>query len=290
MCWWLPGRASPELETDLDAGVRIAAAQQRSRKSRAYVTHHLMGCEVRVSVLVPTMNEERNLPIVLPRIPLDIDEIVIVDGRSTDGTRELARRLCPDAVIIEQTGFRQGRRVAQRYRRVYRRHHRHDRRADGSNDPAEIPAFVGALRAGADFAKGSRFLQGAGTADMPLHRRLGNKLFVVLVRVLFRARYSDLCYGFNAFWADAVQRLDLDADGFEIETMMNIRALRAGLRIVEVASFEHERKHGDGRLKTIPDGWRVLKTIFAERLRRPSGGWSGPRESLATAEKVPAES
>jgi hypothetical protein len=140
--------------------------------------------------------------------------------------------------------------------------------SDGSTDPAEIPAFVGSLIAGADFAKGSRFLQGGGTSDMTRFRRLGNWGFVILVRILFGGRYTDLCYGFNAFRVRAVRALELDADGFEIETMMNVRALRAGLKVTEVPSFEADRIHGTSRLRTIPDGWRVLKTIYRERVSR----------------------
>jgi len=136
--------------------------------------------------------------------------------------------------------------------------------ADGSTDPAEIPLFVDALVAGADYVKGSRFLSGAGTADMTLLRRAGNWGFVCLVRFLYGGRYTDLCYGYNAFWTDAAPLLAVDADGFEIETMMNIRALKLGFRIAEVPSYEHARIHGIGRLRTFPDGWRVLKTIFAE--------------------------
>ena len=61
--------------------------------------------------------------------------------------------------------------------------------------------------------------------------------------------------------------LNLSVDGFEIETSMNIRALRAGLKVAEVPSFESPRVHGVGRLRTIPDGWRVLKTILREYIR-----------------------
>jgi glycosyltransferase involved in cell wall biosynthesis len=136
--------------------------------------------------------------------------------------------------------------------------------ADGSTNPDEIPAFVGMLLSGCDFVKGSRFLQGGGTTDMPFYRRLGNWVFVMLVRYLFGGHYSDLCYGYNAFWAEAVRKLDLDGDGFEIETEMNVRALRAGLKIAEIPSFEAERIHGTSNLKTIPDGWRVLRTILRE--------------------------
>jgi hypothetical protein len=88
------------------------------------------------------------------------------------------------------------------------------------------------------------------------------------VRLLFGARYSDLCYGYNAFWTRVLPLLDLDAEGFEIETMMNVRALLAGIKVVEVPSFEAERIHGKGNLKALPDGWRVLKTILKERFKR----------------------
>jgi hypothetical protein len=139
--------------------------------------------------------------------------------------------------------------------------------ADGSTQPEEIPAFVEALVNGHDFVKGSRFMKGGGTADMSFLRMAGNFGFTWLTRLFFRGRYTDLCYGYNAFWRRVVPMLELDGTGFEIETMMNIRALRAGLRVTEVPSFEAERIHGESNLRTFPDGWRVLKTIFRERFK-----------------------
>ena len=222
-----------------------------------------------VSVVIPTLNEAENLPLVLPRLGPDIHEVIVVDGRSEDGTLEVARRLHPGVRAITQAGkgkgdaLRTGFAVATGDIIVMLD-------ADGSTDPAEIPAFVGVLRSGADFAKGSRFIQGAGTADMTMLRRLGNWVFVVTVRLLFGGRYSDLCYGYNAFWRDVLPALDLTCDGFEIETLMNIRALRARLKVVEVASYEHDRIHGLSKLHAWSDGWRVLKTILRERVtRRP---------------------
>ena len=88
-----------------------------------------------------------------------------------------------------------------------------------------------------------------------------------MVRLLFGGGYTDLCYGYNAFWSWVVPILELDGSGFEIETMMNVRALRAGLTVAEVPSFEYPRVYGVGRLRMIPDGIRVLKTIFRERAR-----------------------
>ena len=221
----------------------------------------------RISIVIPALNEEANLPYVLPDIPGWAYEILLVDGHSSDRTVEVAGQLCPGIRVVMQEGrgkgaaLRSGFNAAEGDIIVMLD-------ADGSTDPDEIPVFVGALLSGADFAKGSRFLQGGGTADMPLYRKLGNWGFVLLVRLLFGGNYTDLCYGYNAFWKRALPLLDLDGNGFEIETMMNVRALRAGLRVMEVPSFEFKRVYGEGRLQTIPDGLRVLKTIIKEGLTR----------------------
>jgi glycosyltransferase involved in cell wall biosynthesis len=209
-----------------------------------------------------------------------VHEVILVDGNSTDGTIEVARRILPTIRIVHQTGRGKGDALCCGFNAATG-----DAivmlDADGSTDPSEIPRFIGTLLAGADFAKGSRFLHGGGTSDMPLYRRLGNWTFVVAVRTLFGGRYSDLCYGYNAFWTSAIKHLRLDGQGFEIETMMNVRALRAGLRVVEVPSFEDKRLYGSSRLRTFPDGWRVLKTIWRER-RSPASDqrWVAPSPAV----------
>jgi glycosyltransferase involved in cell wall biosynthesis len=220
----------------------------------------------RISVVIPALNEAENLPHVLPHVP-DVHEIILVDGWSTDGTSEVARQLRPEVRIVAQDAAGKGAALRSGFRAATG-----DiivmLDADGSTDPREIPRFVDALLEGADFVKGSRFLPGGGTADMPAYRKLGNFAFVVMVRMLYGGRYTDLCYGYNAFWRRVLPALDLDGDGFEIETMMNVRALRSGLRIAEVPSFESKRVYGESRLRTIPDGLRVLRTILHERVRR----------------------
>ena len=220
----------------------------------------------RVTAVIPARNEAANLPHVLPRIPSWVHEVVLVDGDSTDNTVEVAKSLYPGIRIVPQAGRGKGAALRTGFAAATG-----DiivmLDADGSTDPAEIPAFVGKLLTGADFVKGSRFAPGGGTADMSFHRKLGNWAFVLAVRALFGGRYSDLCYGYNAFWARVLPTLKLDGDGFEIETMMNVRALREGLRIAEVPSFEAPRVFGTSNLRALPDGLRVARTILRERLK-----------------------
>jgi glycosyltransferase involved in cell wall biosynthesis len=222
-----------------------------------------------VSVVVPTLNEERNLPQLFASIPFIVDEIILVDGNSADRTVALAKELRPDVVVVHQTRKGKGNALRQGFEAA-----RGDiivmLDADGSTNPSEIPSYIGTLLAGADFAKGSRFMQGGGTSDMEFHRYLGNQFFVWTVRFLFGGSYTDLCYGYNAFWAWTLPLLDLDGDGFEIETMMNVRAIQAGLRVAEVPSFENRRFMGLSNLRAFPDGFRVLRTILKEWLHNPS--------------------
>jgi glycosyltransferase involved in cell wall biosynthesis len=259
---------SPEVERVLFG--RAARVVERGSSSAGHLAVALSSrpARPRISVVIPALNEAENLPFVLPRIPAEVDEVVLVDGHSTDRTVELAVALMPTIRIVTQDGRGKGAALRTGFAACTG-----DvivmLDADGSTDPGEIPLFVGALLAGADFVKGSRFLLGGGTADMPFHRQLGNRAFILLTRIFFGARYTDLCYGYNAFWARVLPQLQLDGDGFEIETMINLRAVAAGLKICEVASFEARRVYGVSRLRTVPDGWRVLKTIWREwRARR----------------------
>lgn len=80
-------------------------------------------------------------------------------------------------------------------------------------------------------------------------------------------KFTDLCYGYNAFWARCLPFISLDVPGFEVETLINLRMASAGMMITEVPSYEKERMHGESNLKTFRDGFRVLGTIFREARR-----------------------
>jgi glycosyltransferase involved in cell wall biosynthesis len=235
----------------------------------------------RVSVVIPTLNEAKNLEHVLPELPDGLFEVIVVDGGSTDGTVQTARRLRPDAHVVSQTRCGKGNALACGFAACSG-----DiivmLDADGSADPGEIARFVDTLVAGADFAKGSRFLGDGGSEDITWVRSWGNRCLGLLVNTLFHSRYSDLCYGYNAFWAETcLPFFELEwespppedgdgrlwGDGFEIETLINIRVAASDLRVREVPSFERSRMHGTSNLHAFADGRRVLHTILKERRR-----------------------
>jgi hypothetical protein len=140
--------------------------------------------------------------------------------------------------------------------------------ADGSADPAEIPRFVNALTSGADYAKGTRFADGGGSDDITWLRRVGNRLLVGLVNVLYGTDYTDLCYGLNAFWAHCLAEIDVDCVGFEVEALLNLRVTKSEFIVREVGSYERRRLYGNSKLRTVRDGFRILRVILAERLPR----------------------
>jgi glycosyltransferase involved in cell wall biosynthesis len=249
-----------------------------------------------VSVVIPALNEARNIPHVFERIPSDVHEVILVDGFSVDGTVEVARKLRPDARILRQTRMGKGNAlacgVAAATGEIVATVD-----ADGSADPGEIPRFVEALIAGADFAKGSRFLDGGGSSDITSLRAFGNRLLTAFFNLCYRKNYTDLCYGFNIFWRRHASVIGLDAtspppsdgngrlwgDGFEIETLIHVRVAKAGLVVAEVPSFEHPRLHGASNLSAFRDGRRVLRTILAERhgvLHSPTIGVTLPSTRL----------
>lgn len=227
---------------------------------------HTLGLPL-VSFVIPTLNEAKNLRWCLPRIPGWAHEVIVVDGRSTDDTVAVARELYPNVKIVMEQRSGKGAALKAGF---------HAATgdiivmldADGSMSPEESILFVGALMAGADLVKGSRFMQGAGSDDISVIRMLGNWGLTLAVRLLYRCSFSDLCYGYIAFWAKHVAALDCDCDGFEIETLISVRALKNRLKITEVPSFEWTRVSGLSNLRAVPDGIRVLKTIIRERLAR----------------------
>ncbi len=230
----------------------------------------------RITVVVPAKNEAPNIREILPYLA-EFHEVIVVVSEDDHESAEAARTALPSAKVIYQTRKGKGNALACGFAEVTG-----DAIVmfdiDGSADPHEIPRFVKALTDGADLAKGSRFCPGGGSQDITLIRSWGNTGLNLLASVLTNTRFTDLCYGYNAFWKDQLYMLDLpqtdvgDApemmrgDGFEIEALIIGRFALSGAAITEVPSFEYDRYHGRTNLNTFRDGFRVLWTILQDRL------------------------
>jgi glycosyltransferase involved in cell wall biosynthesis len=217
----------------------------------------------KITALICTLNEEPNLPHVLPRIPAWVSEVLVIDGHSTDKTVEVARKIRPDIRILGQPG--QGKGDALRYGIE---HASGDiivtLDADGSTDPEDLPRFIAPLLAGYDFAKGSR-LNSDRRSKMRWHRRLGNKVLVITFNILFGARYTDICSGYNAFWKSAFQRIKPSCNGFEMEQQILAKAKKAKLKIVEVGHYDNGRLGNASKVSVMKQGFFDLWVLFKER-------------------------
>ena len=217
-----------------------------------------------VSLVIPARNEARNLASVLSHVPDRVGEVILVDGRSTDVTKLMAQSCRPDIRIISENAPGKGHALRAGFAAA-----RGDiivaMDADGSMAPSEIPNFIYFLENGFDFVKGSRFIGGGGSLDLTTVRRLGNRALLAVANTLVRTRFTDLCYGYFAFYRKYLDHLDLMSSGFEIETELTIRAVHAGLRIAEIPSMEMPRRSGRSSLRSFPDGARVLRTVLRER-------------------------
>jgi len=218
-----------------------------------------------ISLIIPTKNESKNLPYVIPKIPDIVDEIILVDGNSSDDTIKNALKLNSKIKVVKQKSHGKGQAIIEGFR---------ESKgeilimidADGSMDPKEIPTFIKKIESGYDLVKGSRFLKGGYTEDMTIFRKLGNFFFVSLVNLLFKEKYTDLCYGFMCMSRKLYESIDLNSDGFSIETEIILKASLKKFKITEVPSYERKRIHGKSNLKAFRDGFIILKRILSEWL------------------------
>lgn len=265
----------------------------------------------RVGVVLPVLDEADNLRLLLPVLselgPIGnggtglVDQLVVVDGGSSDDSLEVVCALAPDAVVVEQPRSGKGNALVAGLEVLAERglDIGVTLDVDGSADPHEIEDFRRALLAGADYAKGSRLVEEGGSEDLTPVRAWGNRQLTRAFNLAFDADITDLCYGYNALWLDQLPLLDLpdpgdlrprrgcgcpeeqsaptssDADeeqrwgdGFEIETLLCCRFVKADREVVEVPSFEHDRVHGESHLSAVGDGLRVIETVRRERQDR----------------------
>ena len=224
-----------------------------------------MGDEVEVSVIIPSLDEEKTIGICIEKVKKVFEEYningeIIVSDNSTDRTPEIARSLGAKVVTPDKRGYG--------YAYLYAFKHAKGKYivigdADNTYDFLEIPKLLEPLKKGeADLVIGSRFKGKILDGAMPwLHRYIGNPLLTWFLNFFFKAGVSDAHSGFRAFTREALERMKLRGDGMEFASETIMRAVWAGLRIKEVPITYYPRQ-AESKLNSLRDGWRHLKFML----------------------------
>lgn len=233
---------------------------------------------MRVSVIVPSFNEAGCIQAVLENISRqNVDEILVVDGHSTDGTGELVERLGYHLIFQEGRGL--GKAIETGIKNttgeiiIIMD-------ADGSHEPADIPKLLEKIRQGYDVVIASRYISGpkmrnllffyrkSSSYDDTFIREFGNRLFTFMCRKIYHIDVHDILMGYKAFRRNIFEKINLNEAGQQFDAEIMIKAKKAGFKIGEVPTVEHKRKYGRSKLSVPCDGFRVLRVIIKEIFTR----------------------
>lgn len=224
---------------------------------------------MKVSIVIPTLNESENLKTVLPRIPKlkDICEIILLDGHSTDDTITVAKNIMSDIKIFFQKGKGKGDAI-NCAAEVVKGEYFLILDSDGSQSPEEIPLYIAKASEGYDLVKGSRFLPGAAVEEQDYLRTWIVKTANSVANFFWKTNFSDICYGMFLVRTIAYKSLRISSTGFNIEWELMRKASKNGLHTIEIPSVERNRIHGKSNINYFRDGWMIATTVFKEALKR----------------------
>jgi glycosyltransferase involved in cell wall biosynthesis len=234
---------------------------------------------MKISIIIPARNEADNIYKILSEIELDVYEIIVIDGNSTDETVLNASKHPKKPIVVTQNSKGKGAALSLGFK-ISAGDVVIAVDADGSNDPRELQNFVNQIKSGADLVKGSRNLFGGGSEDLTQFRNFGNFFLTAIANIVFKTKWTDLAYGYFAIRKDLLNKMKISeydskssfwlsyGQGFEIESLICCRAARVGAKIIEIPSFERKRWSGSSNLKSIPDGLRALFAILYEKINK----------------------
>jgi glycosyltransferase involved in cell wall biosynthesis len=234
---------------------------------------------MKISIIIPARNEADNIYKILSEIELDVYEIIVIDGNSTDETVLNASKHPKKPIVVTQNSKGKGAALSLGFK-ISAGDVVIAVDADGSNDPRELQNFVNQIKSGADLVKGSRNLFGGGSEDLTQFRNFGNFFLTAIANIVFKTKWTDLAYGYFAIRKDLLNKMKISeydskssfwlsyGQGFEIESLICCRAARVGAKIIEIPSFERNRWSGSSNLKSIPDGLRALFAILYEKINK----------------------
>ena len=240
-----------------------------------------MSRKEKVTILVPTLNEIEAVQVVMPQIQNEwADEIIVVDGGSTDGTVEYMTKrgykIHSQSGRGYGTGMKQGLMLAQGEIII-------EYLPDGNSIASAIPALIAKVEEGYDLVIASRYKDSAKSDDDDVVTGFGNWMFTTMVNILFNAKYTDVLVGFRAYRKSSALKLELDTFGLSWPCQTSDRFAAAGMRIAEVAVDEPKRIGGVRKMRPLKTGWEVLMLIFRDF------AWSLKNRSKFKTSALPSE-
>lgn len=221
---------------------------------------------MKVTLLAPTLNEIEAVRIVLPKIRKEwVDEILVIDGGSTDGTIEFCKKM--GYIVYSQVGrgygvgMREGALRAKGELVI-------EFPPDGNSMPEKIPEIVSKLKEGYDFVIASRYKSGAKSYDDDFLTSKGNWAFTKLVNLFFGADYTDALIGFRGYRKAIFPGLNMDAVGLSWSIQMPIKFAKRKLRVAEIPADEPKRIGGIRKMKPFKTGWEIFRVLAREFFNR----------------------
>jgi glycosyltransferase involved in cell wall biosynthesis len=226
---------------------------------------------MKTTLFIPVKNEIEALKVIMPRIDKKwYDEIIIIDGGSLDGSKELLEsfgyKVIPQKIPGIKAAFWQAFDIASGDIII-------PFSPDGNSVPEDIPKLIKKTNEGYDIVVASRYASGMKSEDDDFPSRCANSIFTKLVNILFQASFTDALGMYKAFKKSALFILDIDKHKDEhSEILLLIRGIRYGLKISEIASPEPcrigvqgSRAH-PGLLGKYRSAFGILKTIIRDAL------------------------
>jgi glycosyltransferase involved in cell wall biosynthesis len=222
-----------------------------------------MEASLKTTLFVPTFNEIHGVKTIMPRIrPEWVDEIIIVDGNSTDGTPE----------YLEAAGYRVIRQKQKGLAAAYWECFEACTgdviipfSPDNNSIPEVIPGLVAKMNEGYDMVIASRYAPGAKSEDDDVVTAFGNWMFTTIINILFRAKYTDTLVMYRAFRKDLVTRLELDQKKLPVlEALLCIRCAKRKLSVADFPANEPKRLGDIRKMQPLYNGASIVYVIIRE--------------------------
>lgn len=217
--------------------------------------------QVTVSLIIPTLNEAGCIERIISEVPKEyVDEIIVVDGHSTDGTIDIVKKLSGVRLIMQESkgfggAFSEGIKASKCDVVVLCD-------GDGSHNVADIPKLIAEIEKGFDYVMAARYRPGSRSEDDTLIRYFGNIFFTFLTNLLHRVYISDCLYLFTAARKSIFDKIELKSQGFEFCIEILVKVHKAGFKISEIPSVERLRYSGSSKVNAFKHGVIILIEII----------------------------